>query len=125
MADRRSPTNPPAEIGVLVGALARDAARAQMIFDEADEDAQDAFVELLSKVPEEARPDLLPLAPKRMRIARMDVECRVNLGVRREVGFYIGARILNLSADLRYQETDGGESRLKITVEQVPAGDVP
>ena len=62
----------------------------------------------------------LNLSPRRLVLDSMSIEHRTCISTSRERGLAIKLKPLNLGYDLRYGSTASSESRLCVTVEQVP-----
>ena len=108
----------------LLRAVGADAVAIQEGWDRAHEQEMRRFehsVAALESVLGDAARDL---APGRLQLSRHEVDVRILLSAERSLAGALGARVLNRSHDLLYARTartTRRDSRMKITITQVPA----
>ena len=73
--------------------------------------------------PDRELPDqvICQLAPPFPFLRSQEISCRARLEVRRERGFSIGARLVNMGYELRYGSSESSDSTITLEVEQVPS----
>ncbi len=107
----------------LLRAVGADAVAIQEGWDRAHEHEMRRFehsVAALESVLGDAARDL---APSRLRLSRHEIDLRLRLSTERSAAGALGVRLLNRSHDLLYArttETTRRDSRMKITITQVP-----
>ena len=115
-------TKKTAPLSDLIACLATDLVDIQKKLDAQFEKDIQQFEITISQIPETNRPYLLPLAPKRQRVSRHEVEARIHWQQEQSSAgsLTIGTQLLNFSADVRYQRNTEADCRLKIEIAQVP-----
>ena len=78
------------------------------------------YKKLIAQTPEDARPFLIPLAPKRQKIMQHNVTARLQWQQEKTTASQIslGVQMLNLSADLSYQRSTENDSTFSICIER-------
>lgn len=108
----------------LIQCFARDAINIQLIWDEARDLDGERFAALLSQI----RPDLwdvlFPLSPARLFVDKFQIATSIRIGLEREKGFEVKAIPINFGFSLRYGVKTQTESSIRVTVEQVPVGNI-
>ncbi|MEO1257612.1 MAG: hypothetical protein AAFZ15_02410 [Bacteroidota bacterium] len=106
----------------LIAHLATDLVDIQKALDAQFEKDIQQFEMLLSQTPATTRSYLLPLAPRRQRANKHEVEARIHWQQEKSSsgGLTIGTQLLNFSADVRYQRNTENDCRLKIEIVQIP-----
>lgn len=112
-----------AHLTELISRLATDMADIQKQMDDHFEKEIQRFKKLVSQTPDAGRAYLVPLAPKRQRISKHEVSARMSWQYEKSKagGIHLKTRLLNFSADLRYQRNTEQDSHLEICIEQIPA----
>jgi hypothetical protein len=109
------------EIGELCSVLAVDAVNVQLRFDLFFESEIQRLLELVASSQSADTPQpLTQMAPRRLRVARFDLELLVAISTTVEEEFAVHALPLNAEFFSRTQATVGKQSRIRISVEQVP-----
>ena len=111
---------PEQSLSDIVSALAGQAIGTQNLFDADYVEQWNEFELRVAAANPESRYLLRPLAPERMLLREFEFSCSVTVAKGRETGFALQAFPLNLNYSLRHSLKYENQSRIHMSVEQVP-----